>query len=91
MSTMLEVAIQQASALAEQLSIPMPESAAEDGWREETWAKWSGIFGDLATSLAEGRGVAPASISRAFDMDGVHGGAILEAAATLSNHLRRVC
>ncbi|WP_267225610.1 hypothetical protein [Dyella silvae] len=91
MSTMLEVAIQQASALAEQLSSPMPESAVTDGWRQETWVKWAGIFGDLATSLADGREVAMASISRALDMDGVHGGAILEAAATLSNHLRRVC
>ena len=91
MSTMLDLAIQQAKALAEQLSSPMPESAAGDGWRQETWAKWAGIFEGIATSLVEGREVAPASISRALDMDGIHDGAILEAAATLSNHLRRVC
>jgi len=89
MSTTFEPAIQEARALAEQLSGPMPESAGRDGWRQETWTKWAEIFSELATSLAEGREVAPASISRALDVDGVHDGDVFEAAATLSNHLRR--
>jgi hypothetical protein len=89
MGTMAELASQQAK--GEKLSRPMPEGATRDGWRQETWDKWAGVFSDLATSLAEGRPVAPASISRALDFDGVHGGAILEAAATLSNQIRSLC
>lgn len=91
MDSMVELASQQAKSLAELLSRPMPESATHDGWRQETWDKWARVFDDLATSLAEGRPVAPASIARALDLDGVHDGAILEAAARVSNQLRRIC
>ena len=66
----------------------MPNSAAKDGWRQETWSKWGQVFGDLARSLADGREVAHASIARALDFDGVQGGPILESAAKLSNQLR---
>jgi len=88
MSTKNELAIEHARALAEQLSGPMPIGAAGDGWREETWSKWGRVFGDLASALADGREIAHASISRALDSDGVHGGPILESAARLSNQLR---
>lgn len=90
MDSTVEQASQQAKALADELSGPMPESATHDGWRQETWDKWARVFSDLATSLTEGRPVAPASISRALDFDGVHDGAILQAAAGLSDQLRHL-
>ena len=88
MTTMNELAIEQARALTEQLSGPMPISAAKNGWREETWSKWGKIFGDIACSLTDGREVDQAFISRALDFDGVHGGPILDDAAKLSSQIR---
>ena len=77
-----------AGALAEKLALPMPATAATDGWCEETWTKWGKIFESLVQTLSEGDTVDPASISRAMDFDGVYQGEILEAAARLSIQIR---
>jgi len=88
MSDTSDLTVGLAEALAEKLAQPMPDMAAADGWRSETWTKWGKIFESLDQTLAEGDTVDPASISRAMDFDGVYQGEILEAAARLSTQIR---
>lgn len=71
------------------LSSPLTGAARADGWTEVVQAKWLHVFQDMRTSVASGRSIPKASISRALDHDGVVAGPVLEMAATLSNLVRQ--
>jgi hypothetical protein len=71
------------------LSAPLTGTARAEGWTEVVQAKWFRIFQDMRASVASGRDIPEASISRALDHDGVVAGPVLEKAATLSNLVRR--
>lgn len=71
------------------LSVPLTDAARAEGWTEAVQAKWLRIFQEMRTSVADGRNLPEASISRALDHDGVVAGPVLEKAAKLSNLVRR--
>jgi len=60
---------------------PPSEDDFANGWSEETWAKWGGIFRDLLERLLAGAPLANASITRPMDFDGIAGGVVMERAA----------
>ena len=71
------------------LSAPLTDPARADGWTEVVQAKWLRVFQDMRASVASGREIPKASISRALDHDGIVAGPVLEKAAMLSNLVRR--
>ena len=71
------------------LSAPLTGAARADGWTDVVQAKWLRIFQDMRASVASGRDIPEASISRALDHDGIVAGPVLEKAAMLSNLVRR--
>ena len=67
---------------------PVSSASASDGWTDALAEKWVGVFEELRGRVVSDRSIAPVSIARAMDFDGIVSGELLDRAAAISNVLR---
>ena len=72
------------------LRVPVTREEIADGWTEESKIAAKKLFENLKLGILNGESYPSLSVSRSLDMWGVSSGALMEAAARISNLVRDI-